>query len=45
MAIADGVNVLNPSTVVLVRQIAVAHELLLAPAAAEVVYTRSLPLV
>jgi predicted NBD/HSP70 family sugar kinase len=43
MAIADAVNVLNPSTVVLGGDIAVAHELLLAHVR-EVVYTRSLPL-
>jgi predicted NBD/HSP70 family sugar kinase len=42
-AIADAVNVLNPSTVVLGGDIAVAHEHLLAHVR-EVVYTRSLPL-
>lgn len=42
-AIADAVNVLNPSTVVLGGDIANAHELLLAHVR-EVVYTRSLPL-
>ena len=42
-AIADAVNVLNPSTVVLGGDIAVAHEHLL-PHVREVVYTRSLPL-
>jgi predicted NBD/HSP70 family sugar kinase len=42
-AIADTVNVLNPSTVVLGGDIAVAHEHLL-PHVREVVYTRSLPL-
>ncbi len=42
-AIADAVNVLNPSTVVLGGDIAVAHEYLLAHVR-EVVYTRSLPL-
>jgi predicted NBD/HSP70 family sugar kinase len=42
-AIADAVNVLNPSTVVLGGDIAIAHELLLAHVR-EVVYARSLPL-
>ena len=42
-AIADAVNVLNPSTVVLGRDIATAHEHLLAHVR-EVVYTRSLAL-
>lgn len=42
-AIADAVNVLNPSTVVLGGDIANAHEQLLAHVR-EVVYTRSLPL-
>jgi predicted NBD/HSP70 family sugar kinase len=42
-AIADAVNVLDPSTVVLGGDIAVAHEHLL-PHVREVVYTRSLPL-
>jgi predicted NBD/HSP70 family sugar kinase len=42
-AIADTVNVLNPSTVVLGGDIANAHELLLAHVR-EVVYARSLPL-
>src|SRR5919112_1636463 len=42
-AIADAVNVLNPSTVVLGGDIAIAHEHLLAHVR-EVVYTRSLPL-
>jgi predicted NBD/HSP70 family sugar kinase len=43
MAIADAVNVLNPSTVVLGGDIAIAHEHLLAHVR-EVVYTRSLAL-
>ena len=43
IAIADAVNVLNPSTVVLGGDIATAHEDLLAHVR-EVVYTRSLPL-
>jgi predicted NBD/HSP70 family sugar kinase len=43
IAIADAVNVLNPSTVVLGGDIATAHEHLLAHVR-EVVYTRSLPL-
>jgi predicted NBD/HSP70 family sugar kinase len=43
VAIADAVNVLNPSTVVLGGEIAIAHEHLLAHVR-EVVYTRSLPL-
>jgi predicted NBD/HSP70 family sugar kinase len=43
IAIADAVNVLNPSTVVLGGDIANAHEHLLAHVR-EVVYTRSLPL-
>lgn len=43
IAIADAVNVLNPSTVVLGGDIAIAHEHLLAHVR-EVVYTRSLPL-
>jgi predicted NBD/HSP70 family sugar kinase len=43
IAIADAVNVLNPSTVVLGGEIAVAHEDLLGHVR-EVVYTRSLPL-
>jgi predicted NBD/HSP70 family sugar kinase len=43
MAIADAVNVLNPSTVVLGGDIANAHEMLLAHVR-EVVYARSLPL-
>src|SRR5262245_22467325 len=43
VAIADAVNVLNPSTVVLGGEIAVAHEDLLGHVR-EVVYTRSLPL-
>lgn len=42
-AIADAVNVLNPSTVVLGGDIANAHDQLLAHVR-EVVYTRSLPL-
>jgi predicted NBD/HSP70 family sugar kinase len=42
-AIADAVNVLNPSTVVLGGDIAIAHEHVLAHVR-EVVYTRSLPL-
>ena len=43
IAVADAVNVLNPSTVVLGGDIANAHEHLLAHVR-EVVYTRSLPL-
>lgn len=43
VAIADAVNVLNPSTIVLGGEIATAHEHLL-PHVREVVYTRSLPL-
>jgi predicted NBD/HSP70 family sugar kinase len=43
IAIADAVNVLNPSTVVLGGDIAIAHEHLLAHVR-EVVYARSLPL-
>jgi predicted NBD/HSP70 family sugar kinase len=43
IAIADEVNVVNPSTVVLGGEIATAHEHLLAHVR-EVVYTRSLPL-
>jgi predicted NBD/HSP70 family sugar kinase len=43
IAIADAVNVLNPSKVVLGGEIAVAHEDLLGHVR-EVVYTRSLPL-
>jgi predicted NBD/HSP70 family sugar kinase len=42
-AIADAVNVLNPSTVVLGGEIALAHDQLLAHVR-EVVYTRSLAL-
>jgi predicted NBD/HSP70 family sugar kinase len=43
VAVADAVNVINPSTVVLGGEIATAHEDLLAHVR-EVVYTRSLPL-